>query len=46
MFENKLLRKMFGPKKDEIIGDWKRLQNEGFCYLFSQNIIQVIKSRR
>jgi len=40
--ENRLLRKIFGPKKDEITGDWRRLQNEGFYYLFSPNIIQVI----
>jgi hypothetical protein len=46
VFESRLLRKLFGPKKDEITGDWRRLQNEGFCYLFSPNIIQVIKSRR
>jgi hypothetical protein len=46
VFENRLLRKIFGPKKDEITRDWRRLQNEGFCYLFSPNIIQVIKSKR
>ena len=46
VFENRLLRKIFGPKKDKITGDWRRLQNEGFCYFFSPNIIQVIKSRR
>ena len=42
VFENRVLRRIFGPKKDEITGDWRRLQNEGFCYLFSPNIIQVI----
>ena len=46
VFENRLLRKIFGPKKDEITEDWRRLQNEGFYYLFSPYIIQVIKSRR
>jgi len=44
VYESRLLRKIFGPKKDW--GDWRRLQNEGFYYLFSPYIIQVIKSRR
>jgi len=46
VFESRLLREIFGPKKDEVTGDWRRLQNEGFYYLFSPYIIQVIKSRR
>jgi hypothetical protein len=47
VFENRVLRRIFGPKKEEIIGGWRRLYNEELCNLYvSSNIIRVIKSRR
>ena len=42
-----LLRKIFGPKRDDVTGDWKSLPNEQFHDLYSSpNVICVIKSRR
>jgi hypothetical protein len=47
MLENTVLRRIFGPKRDETIGDWRRLHNEELNDLYSsQNIIRVIRSRR
>jgi hypothetical protein len=47
VFENRVLRRMFGPKKDEAKGKWRRLHNEELNDLYSSpNIIRVIKSRR
>jgi hypothetical protein len=47
VFENRALRKIFGPKRDEVTGEWRRLNNEELYDLyFSPNIIRVIKSRR
>jgi hypothetical protein len=47
VFENMMLRKIFGPKRDELTGEWRRLHNEELYDLyFSPNIIRVIKSRR
>jgi hypothetical protein len=47
VFENKVLRTMFGPKRDEVTGEWRRLHNKELYALYSSpNIIQVIKSRR
>jgi hypothetical protein len=46
-FKNRVLRKIFGPKKDDITGEWKRLGNDKLYYVYtSSNIIHVIKSRR
>jgi hypothetical protein len=47
VFENKVLRRIFGPKRDEVTGEWRRLYNKELFALYSSpNIIQVIKSRR
>jgi hypothetical protein len=46
VFENKVLRRIFGPKRDEVTGEWRRLHNEELYALYSSpNIIRVIKSR-
>jgi len=47
VFEKRVLRRIFGPKRDEVTGDWRKLHNEEFIDLYSSpNIIRVIKSRR
>ena len=47
IFENRMLRRIFGPKRDEVTGEWKRLNNEELYALYlSPNVIWVIKSRR
>jgi hypothetical protein len=47
VFENRLLRRIFGPKRDEITGEWRKLHNEELNDLYcSPNIVRVIKSRR
>jgi hypothetical protein len=47
VFENKVLRRIFGPKRDEVTGEWRRLHNmELYAVYSSSNIIRVIKSRR
>jgi len=46
VFENRRQRRLFGPKRDEVSGEWRKLQNEGHNDLYSPNIIWVIKSRR
>ena len=47
MFENMVLRRIFGPRKDEVTGEWRRLHNEELNDLYSSpNIVRVIKSRR
>ena len=45
--ENMVLRKMFGPRRDKVMGEWRRLQNEELNDLYSSpNIVRVIKWRR
>jgi hypothetical protein len=47
VFENRLLRRIFGPKRNETTGEWRKLHNEELNDLDSSpNIVQVIKSRR
>jgi hypothetical protein len=47
VFENRVLRRMFGPKREEVAGNWRRLHNEELYKLYtSPNIIRVIKLRR
>jgi hypothetical protein len=47
VFENMVLRRIFGPRRDEVTGDWRRLHNEEINVLYcSPNIVQVIKWRR
>ena len=46
VLENRVLRKIFGSKRDNITGDWRRLHNgELYDLHYSRNIIQAIKSR-
>ena len=46
-FENRLLRRIFGLKRDEKTEEWRELHNEKLNYLYcSRNILRVIKSRR
>ena len=47
LFENRLLRKVFGPKRDEVTGEWRKLHNEKLNDLYSlPNIVRVEISRR
>ena len=44
---NRVLRRVFGPKWDEVTGEWRKLHNEEFSDLYSlPNSVQVVKSRR
>jgi hypothetical protein len=46
VFENKVLRKIFGPRRDEVTGGWRKLHNEELHDLYSSpSIIRIIKSR-
>ena len=47
MSENMVLRRIFGPRREEVTGEWRRLRNEELSDLYcSPNIVRVIKSRR
>jgi hypothetical protein len=47
VFENRVLRRIFGPKRDEVTGEWRKLHNKEFRDLYSSpSIIRIIKSKR
>jgi hypothetical protein len=47
MFENRVTRRLFGPKREEVIGEWRKLHNEELNGTYaSPNIIRVTKARR
>ena len=47
VFENRVLRRVFGPKRDEVTREWRKLHNEELRDLYSlPNIVRVVKSRR
>jgi hypothetical protein len=44
---NRVFRRVFGPKRDEVTGEWRKLHNEELSDLYSlPNIVRVVKSRR
>jgi hypothetical protein len=46
VFENRVLRRIFGPKRDEVTGEWRKMHNEELYDLYSSpSIIRIIKSR-
>jgi hypothetical protein len=47
VFENRVLRRIFGPKRDEVTGEWRKLHNEELHYsYYSPSIIRIMKSRK
>jgi len=47
VYENRVLRRVFGTKRDEVTGEWRKLHNEEFSDLYTlPNIVRVVKSRR
>jgi len=47
VFENRVFRRVFGHKRDEVIGEWRKLHNEELSDLYSlPNIVRVVKSGR
>jgi hypothetical protein len=47
VFENRVLRRIFGPKRDEVTGEWRKLHSEELHNLYSSpDIIRQVKSRR
>jgi hypothetical protein len=46
VFENRALRRILGPKRDEVAGEWRKLHNEELNDMYLRNFIRVIKSRR
>jgi hypothetical protein len=46
VFENRVLRRVFAPKRDEVTGEWRKLHNELNDLYSLPNIVRVVKSRR
>jgi hypothetical protein len=47
VFENRVLRRIFGPRKDDVTGEWRKLHNEELHDLYSSpSIIRIMKLRR
>jgi len=46
VFKNRMLRRIFGPKRDEVTGEWRKLHEELNDLYCSPNIVRVVKSRR
>jgi hypothetical protein len=46
VFENRVLRRIFGPRRDEVTGDWRKLHKELHNLYSSPNTITMIKSRK
>jgi hypothetical protein len=47
VFENRVVRRIFGPKRDRVTGEWRKLHNEELQNLYSlPSIIRIVKSRR
>jgi hypothetical protein len=47
VFQNRVLRRIFGPKRDEVTGEWRKLHTEELNDLHSSpNIVRVVKSKR
>jgi hypothetical protein len=47
VFENRVLKRIFGPRRDEVTGGWRKLHNEDLHDLYSSpSIIRILKSRR
>jgi hypothetical protein len=46
VFENRVLRRIFGPKRDKVTGEWRKLQNEELNVCTAHQIVPVIKSGR
>jgi hypothetical protein len=45
VFENEVLRRIFGPKRDEVTGEWRKLHDEKLNDLYSPNNVRALKSR-
>ena len=45
LFENRVLKRMFGPKRDKVKGEWRKIHNEELIDLYLANFIRVIQSR-
>ena len=44
MFENRMLRRVFGPKRDEVTGEWRKLDNEELSDLYTlPSVVRVVK---
>jgi hypothetical protein len=46
VFENRVLRRIFGPKRDEVTGGWRKLHDKKYRDLYSSPIIRITKKRR